>query len=110
MASLGTAFSLEQAQGLVRCGAKRLWVAHDGAPWAQEPSDRGGTPSQEEAILKVERRALRMDLHNPELRDRPPLEIRLELRAIEQEIPQGIVQEIEQEIPQGIEELEGMLR
>jgi hypothetical protein len=102
MATLGTAFSLEQAQGLVRCGAKRLWVAHDGAPWAQEPSDRGGTPSQEEAILRAERRALRLFLHNPELRDRPPLELLVELRAIEQEIPQGI--------EQGIEELEGMLR
>jgi hypothetical protein len=101
---------LEQAQGLVRCGAKRLWVACDGAPWAQEPSDCAGTPGQEEAILKVERRALRLFLHNPELRDRPPLEIRLELHQIEQEIPQRIEQEIPQEIPQGIEELEGMLR
>jgi DNA primase len=33
VASLGTAFSLEQAQRLVRCGAKRLWVAYDG-DWA----------------------------------------------------------------------------
>ena len=38
-------------------------------PLAKEQSNRGGTPSQEEAILMAERRALRLFLHNPELRE-----------------------------------------
>jgi DNA primase len=38
-------------------------------PRSQELTDRGGTPSQEEAILMAERRALRLYLHNPELRE-----------------------------------------
>jgi hypothetical protein len=46
------------------------------------------------------------ELVHAEVEHRPPLEIRFELRAIDQEILQGI----EQEIEQGIEELEGMLR
>jgi hypothetical protein len=46
------------------------------------------------------------ELVHAEVEHRPPLEIRLELHQIEQEIPQGI----EEEIEQGIEALEGMLR
>jgi DNA primase len=40
VASLGTAFSLEQAQRLVRCGAKRLWVAYDGDRAGQQAAGR----------------------------------------------------------------------
>jgi DNA primase len=40
VASLGTAFSLEQAQRLVRCGAKRLWVAYDGDRAGQQAAAR----------------------------------------------------------------------
>jgi DNA primase len=40
VASLGTAFSLEQAQRLVRCGAKRLWVAYDGDRAGEQAAGR----------------------------------------------------------------------
>lgn len=40
VASLGTAFSLEQAQRLIRCGAKRLWVALDGDKAGQAATAR----------------------------------------------------------------------
>jgi DNA primase len=40
VASLGTAFSLEQAQRLVRCGTKRLWIAYDGDRAGQQAAAR----------------------------------------------------------------------
>jgi DNA primase len=41
VASLGTSFSLEQAQRLIRCGARRLWIAYD--------ADRAG----QQAVARV---------------------------------------------------------
>jgi DNA primase len=40
VASLGTAFSIEQAQRLIRSGAKRLWVALDGDKAGQAATSR----------------------------------------------------------------------
>lgn len=40
VASLGTSFSVEQAQRLIRCGARRLWIAYDADRAGQQAAAR----------------------------------------------------------------------
>jgi DNA primase len=40
VASLGTSFSLEQAQRMIRCGARRLWIAYDADRAGQQAAAR----------------------------------------------------------------------